>query len=188
MYRAVALAGIRAGIRLDDQVALRQLLGHLDLRMREGAVLLDGKDVSGLIRTPEVSSGASVVAASAVVRQDLVKLQRAIASGRDMVCEGRDQGTVVFPDSGCKFFLTADPEERFRRRLAELKERGENADEEALRKAQEERDQRDSSRELAPLKKADDSIEVNSTHLTLAQVVERMEREVRRRKGQSGDG
>jgi cytidylate kinase len=188
MYRAVALAVLRAGVRLDDQAALARLLAGLDLKMLDGRVILGGEDVSSQIRTPEVSVGSSVVAAIPAVRYRLVELQRQIAAGRNIVCEGRDQGTVVFPDAGCKFFLTADPEERFRRRLAELKARGQAVDESALRKSEEERDERDSNRELAPLKKADDAVEVNSTHLPLEQVVERMEREVRSRKGPSGNG
>jgi cytidylate kinase len=183
MYRAVALAGLRAGIRLDDQSALQTMLVGLQLEMREGHILLGGEDVSGLIRTPEVSAGASVVAASAVVRPRLVELQRLVARGRDMVCEGRDQGTVVFPDAGCKFFLTAQAEERLRRREAELKERGQVVDVSALRRGQEERDHRDASRELAPMKPADDAVILDSTGLTLEQVVERMEEEVRRRMG-----
>jgi cytidylate kinase len=186
MYRAVALAGLRAGINLDDQVALRGLVARLRLEMPPGRVLLDGEDVSGLIRTPEVSSGASVVAASAAVRPRLAALQRDIAAGRNMVCEGRDQGTVVFPNAGCKFFLTADPEERLRRRLAELRERGQIVDEDALRRDQQERDQRDANRELAPMRPADDAVQLDSTRFSLEQMVERMEQEVRRRLAGNG--
>jgi cytidylate kinase len=188
MFRAVALAGIRAGVSLVDQDALRDLVGRIRLEMHAGRVLLDGEDVSGLIRSPEVSAGASVVAASPAVRPRMAALQRQIASGRDMVCEGRDQGTVVFPDAGCKFFLTADPDERFRRRLAELRERGHAVDAEALRREQEERDRRDAGRELAPMRPADDAVILDSTALSLEQVVERMEQEVRRRREQESEG
>jgi cytidylate kinase len=181
MYRAVALAASRAHLRLDDPAALEGLLRRLVLQMRGGQVLLDGEDVSGLIRTPEVSQIASVVAASAVVRPHLVRLQREIASCRDMVCEGRDQGTVVFPDAGCKFFLTANDEERLRRRLAELRGRGHPVDEAALRREQQERDERDANRDCSPMKPAADAILLDSSNLTLEEVVERMEREVRRR-------
>jgi cytidylate kinase len=183
MYRAVALAALRAGLALDDQTGLSRLLSTLRLELSGGAVWLDGEDVSGLIRTPEVSAGSSVVAASAVVRPRLATLQRQVADGRNMVCEGRDQGTVVFPDAGCKFFLTADPEERLNRRLRELKARGQAVDSEALRRAQAERDARDSTRELAPLKPAEDAVQINSTNLALEEVVARMEAEVRRRLG-----
>jgi cytidylate kinase len=181
MFRAVALAGRRAGVRLDDEAGLRVLLASLRLEMPAGCVLLDGEDVSHLIRTPEISAGSSVVAASAVVRPRLAELQRQIAAGRNMVCEGRDQGTVVFPDAGCKFFLTADPDERFRRRLDELQQRGQQVHAEALRRQQQERDERDAHRELAPMRPADDAVLLDSTDQTLEQVVERMELEVRRR-------
>jgi cytidylate kinase len=102
-----------------------------------------------------------------------------------MVCEGRDQGTVVFPDAGCKFFLVADVEQRLLRRARELQARGQAIDLDALRRAQAERDQRDSSRDLAPLKQAEDAILVDSTDLTPEQVVERMEQEVRSRLGRA---
>ncbi len=170
-----------ARVRLDDEGELRTLLAGVRLEMPAGRVVLDGEDVTGMIRTPEVSSGASVVAASAVVRPRLAELQRRIAAGQNMVCEGRDQGTVVFPDAGCKFFLTADPEERFRRRLDELRLRGQAVDAESLRQQQQERDERDANRELAPMKPAHDAVLLDSTGRTLEQVVEMMEREVRRR-------
>jgi cytidylate kinase len=107
-------------------------------------------------------------------------MQRAIAQGRDMVCEGRDQGTVVFPDAACKFFLVADPVERARRRQAELQARGEQVSAEAVLLAQEERDRRDAARDLAPMVPALDAIVLDSTALTLEEVVGRMEQEVRR--------
>ncbi|MFO0844020.1 MAG: (d)CMP kinase [Gemmataceae bacterium] len=181
MYRAVALAATRAGVALDDHAALEALLVRVRLEMPAGRVVLDGEDVSGLIRTPEVSAGSSVVAASAAVRPRLAALQRRLAEGRDVVCEGRDQGTVVFPDAGCKFFLVADPEERLRRRARELEARGAAVDLDALRRDQAERDRRDAGRQLAPMRPADDAVLLDSTALTLEQVVGRMEQETRRR-------
>jgi cytidylate kinase len=182
MYRAVALAALRAGVGWTDDAGLKDLLAKITLQMPPGgAVLLDGEDVSGLIRTPKVSEGSSVVAASAVVRPYLAALQRQIAAGRDMVCEGRDQGTVVFPDAGCKFYLDADPDERLRRRVREMEGRGQSVDVEELRTIQAERDQRDAGRDLAPLRPAADAILLDSTALSLDQVVERMEQEVRQR-------
>lgn len=181
MFRAVALAAMRSGVALDDPAGLERVVRALRLEMRGGQMLLDGEDVSALIRTAEVSAGSSVVAASAVVRPRLAGLQREIATGRHMVCEGRDQGTVVFPDAGCKFYLTADPEERLHRRLRELEGRGGDVDVAALRQAQAERDQRDASRELAPLRPADDAVPIDSTALGVEEVVAVMEREVRRR-------
>src|SRR5262245_8009862 len=182
MYRAVALAALRAGVALDDRAGLAALVAPLRLEMPPGGrVVLDGEDVSGLIRTPEVSQGASRVAASAPVRLRLRELQRQIAQGRDMVCEGRDQGTEVFPDAGCKFFLEADPEERVRRRARQMAGRGEPVDLEALRKDQAERDRRDAERDLAPMRPAADAVILDSTALTLEEVVDRMEAEVQRR-------
>jgi cytidylate kinase len=181
MYRAVALAALRAGVHLDEQAGLEALVERIHLEMPPGQVLLDGEDVSSLIRTPEVSEGASVVAASAVVRPRLAALQRRIAQGRNMVCEGRDQGTVVFPDADCKFFLTADSEERLRRRLEELQARGQPVDESELRRQQQVRDERDANRELAPMRPAVGAIVLDSTTLTLDEVAQRMEEEVRKR-------
>jgi cytidylate kinase len=181
MFRAVALAALRARIAWDDHPALAELVQRIRLEMPPGRVLLDGEDVSALIRTPEVSAGSSVVAASPAVRPRLAQLQRQIAVGRNIVCEGRDQGTVVFPDADCKFFLVANSEERLRRRAGELAARGQAIDLDALRQAQAERDLRDSSRDLAPLRQAEDAVVLDSTNLTHEQVVDRMEQEVRRR-------
>jgi cytidylate kinase len=185
MYRAVALAVLRSGIDSGDESALADLLARLRLDMPPGRVVLDGADVTGLIRTPEVTAASSVLAVLPAVRRRLVELQRAIAANRDIVCEGRDQGTVVFPEAGCKFFLTADPEERLRRRQRELEGRGEVVDLDALRRAQQERDERDSGRAVAPLRPADDAVLLDSTGLSPEQVAERMEQEVRRRRAGS---
>src|SRR5438067_1380445 len=109
MYRAVALAALRAGLDLHDQAGLTRLLTTLTLDMPPGRVLLNGEDVTTAIRTGAVTAATSPVADSPAVRRHLVALQRAVAAGRDVVCEGRDQGTVVFPEAACKFFLKADP-------------------------------------------------------------------------------
>jgi cytidylate kinase len=180
MYRAVALAALRARLDLHDHAALARLVASLTLDMPPGRVLLGDEDVTATIRTPEVTAATSPVADSKPVRQHLVGLQRAIAAGRNMVCEGRDQGTVVFPDAACKFFLKADPVERARRRQREMEARGETADFDTVLRAQEERDRRDAARDLAPMVPAADAILLDSTQLTLAQVVDLMESEVRR--------
>ncbi|HEX5270667.1 MAG TPA: (d)CMP kinase [Gemmataceae bacterium] len=180
MYRAVALAALRAGLNLRDDAALGRLVGTLRIKLPPGRVLLDGEDVTAAIRTPEVTAATSPVADSKPVRQHLVGLQRAIAAGRDMVCEGRDQGTIVFPDAARKFFLKADPVERAIRRLGEMEARGESADLGSVLRAQEERDRRDAARDLAPMVPAADAILLDSTHLPLARVVDLMEGEVRR--------
>jgi cytidylate kinase len=181
MYRAVALAGLRASLDFRDEAALARLLADFRLEMPGGRVVVNGEDVSDQIRTPEVTAASSPVAQSAAVRRHLVGLQRALAAGRDIVCEGRDQGTVVFPDAACKFFLTAEPEERARRRQRQLTAQGKAVAWEEVLQAQEERDRRDSSRDLAPMVPAADAVILDNTGLTVDQVLERMEKEVRRR-------
>jgi cytidylate kinase len=180
MYRAVTLAALRAGIHLRDQEALTKLLVDFRLEMPADRVILNGEDVTGLIRTGEVTAASGPVADSPVVRRHLVELQRTIARGRNMVCEGRDQGTIVFPDAACKFFLEADPEERARRRQEEMAGRGETLSWEDVLRAQEKRDRRDAARDLAPMVPAADAVRLDSTAMTLEQVIDRMEREVRR--------
>jgi cytidylate kinase len=182
MFRAVAWFAQQRGIAWHDDLALEQLLGDFCLEMPPGGgIFLLGQNISQQIRTSEVSQGASVVAASPAVRPRLASMQRQIAQGGNIVCEGRDQGTVVFPDAGCKFFLTADPEERLRRRARELEQRGRPVDLDMLRREMIERDQRDAARALAPLRAAVDAIILDSTHQTAEEVLHQMETEVRRR-------
>jgi cytidylate kinase len=149
--------------------------------MLPGRVLLNGEDVSSEIRTVAVTQASGGIADNALVRRYLVQMQRQIAHGRNFVCEGRDQGTLVFPDAVCKFFLVADPLERARRRQRDLTARGENVEWEDLISAQELRDRRDASRDLAPMVPAADAISIDSTCLNIDQVVGQMESEVRRR-------
>jgi cytidylate kinase len=182
MYRAVALAALRAGVNLRDEPALAELVASLRLEMPPGArVLLDGEDVTVQIRTREVTAATGAVADSPAVRRRLAQMQRAIAEGRNVVCEGRDQGTIVFPDAECKFFLSADPVERARRRQAEMEARGERIELEQLLREQEIRDERDAARDLAPMKPAADAVLLDSTKQSMEQVVEAMIAEVRRR-------
>jgi CMP/dCMP kinase len=184
MYRAVTLAGLRAGIDLSNQEALTRLLKDFRLEMIGSRVVLNGADVTEPIRAAEVTRASGVVADSPVVREYLAGLQRALARGRDMVCEGRDQGTVVFPDAACKFFLVADPVERARRRKREMAARGEVLSMDEVLSAQLERDRHDERRRLAPMVPAADAILIDSTHFTLDQVVDRLEQEVRKRQAQ----
>jgi CMP/dCMP kinase len=178
-YRAVALAILRAGIHFGDEEHLQQLLDNLHIDMPPQRVLLNGEDITTAIRTPEVSALASKVAAIGSVREFLVGLQRTIAQGRNMICDGRDQGTVVFPDAARKFFFTADRVERAQRRLKELLANGGTATLQSVLTEQDERDQRDASRDHSPLRPAPDAIIIDSTHLTLEQVLDQMEREIR---------
>ncbi len=181
MYRAVTLAGLRAGIDLTNQAMLAKLLDNFRLEMTAGRVVVNGDDVTDAIRSPDVTAASGAVANSPVVRARLVDMQRALAAGRDIVCEGRDQGTVVFPDAACKFFLVADPAERARRRQQDLAARGDHVPLEDILRAQEERDRRDAARDIGPMKPAPDAILLDSTQLTLDEVVQRMEGIVRRK-------
>jgi cytidylate kinase len=186
MYRAVALAALRAGVNLREEPALAGLVASLRLEMPPGGrVLLDGEDVTEQIRTREVTAATGAVADSPAVRRRLAQMQRALAEGRNMVCEGRDQGTIIFPDATCKFFLSADPVERARRRQGEMEARGERVELEQLLREQEIRDQRDAARDLAPMKPAADAVLLDSTKLSMEQVVEAMIAEVRRRAASS---
>jgi cytidylate kinase len=180
MYRAVTLKALEQGVDRASEAALAMLLERTELRMPGGQVILDGKDVSAAIRRPEVTEASKAIADSPAVRSHLAKLQRELAQGRNIVCEGRDQGTIVFPKAECKFFLTADPAERARRRHHELLERGASISLDDVRHSQEARDQRDTRRTIAPMIPAPDAVLLDTTHLTLEQVLERMEQEVRR--------
>src|SRR5207237_3816253 len=120
MYRAVTLAGMDTGTDMRDPAAVRRLLATLTIELPPGRVLLNGADVTEAIRRDEVTRASAAAADSRVVREHLVALQRAVAAGRNMVCEGRDQGTIVFPDALCKFFLIADSANRPRRRQQEM--------------------------------------------------------------------
>jgi len=181
MYRAVTLAGLRAKLDLNNENALATLISGIKLEMPSGRVLLNGEDVTGLIRTREITAASGAIASSVAVRRRLVEMQRQIAAGSNVVCEGRDQGTLVFPDALCKFFLTADPGERARRRQGEMAKRGENLALEEVLAAQQVRDDRDATRDIAPMVAAADAVSLDTTHLTLEQVVERMEQLVRSR-------
>jgi cytidylate kinase len=176
IYRSVALAAREAGVAWDDELGLKKLLdGGLALEFDGERVILGGKDVSQTIRTPEISRGASVVSARAVVRQRLLGLQRDLgrraASGA--VLEGRDIGTVVFPDADVKFYLTASDEARARRRYDELREKGLAVDLSEVLADQRRRDKDDSERAIAPLKPAQDALLVDTTGKGLEEVVER---------------
>ena len=181
MYRAVALAFARRGIDLENTSAVEAEIPAIHLEMPPGCVLLNGEDVTTAIRSPESSQGASKVAVIPAVRLYLAAEQRRLAAGRDIVCEGRDQGTFVFPHAECKFFLTAEPRARAERRHHELIARGERIALEDVLKAQQERDARDAARDLAPMKPADDAIVLDTTHLAADEVIARLLSEVARR-------
>lgn len=178
MYRAVTLAAIRAEIDLSCEESLGSLAETVSVRLPPGMVLLGGEDVTGLIRTVEVTRASRYLADSPRVRAQLVRLQREFAAENAVVAEGRDQGTVVFPDAFRKFFLTATTSERARRRHAEFLARGESI---AIRDVERDlidRDERDAARAIAPMKPAADARIVDTTGLDLDAVVRLMERAV----------
>jgi cytidylate kinase len=183
MYRAVALESLTAGIDLDDEARVAEVARRLDIDALGPTVRANGRDVTAAIRAPEISGAASRVAANPHVREALVGLQRQAAAGRDIVTEGRDQGTVVFPHAECKFYLTADPHERARRRQGELESQGECVSFEALLAQILERDTRDKTRETAPLVAADDALHIDTSHMSPDEMVRCLETIVRRRMG-----
>jgi cytidylate kinase len=176
MYRAVALAALERGIDLDDGERLGELAWDLDIDFERDTIRLDGKPVEGRIRSPEVTIAASRVSVHPQVRQAMVKRQRELIASGNYVAEGRDIGTVVSPDSPLKVFLTADETERARRRAGDT---GEPVDE--VKRAIAERDRRDQERADSPLRRADGSIEIDTTDLTADQVVARIAAEAQER-------
>jgi len=187
LYRTVALSARRQGIATDDDPALAALVGRIRIFFKatvdENRVYLDGEDVSAEIRTPEISLLASAVSARPVVRAGLLGLQRRLALEAPVgaVLEGRDIGTVVFPDADLKFFLEASPDVRARRRYEELFQKGTESTLDAVLADQTQRDRNDASRAVAPLKPADDAVRVDSSGLPLSEVVQRLERVIRER-------
>lgn len=182
MYRSVAWAARRDGVDWNDPAAIVDVAGRIKIELVDDTVRVDGQDVTADIRTPEITSLTRYAADNPGVREHMVALQRQIGEGRDMVTEGRDQGTVVFPDAACKFFVTASPETRARRRWEELRARGSDITLEEVLSQQEQRDARDSRREVGPLKPAPDAVIVATDDLTIDEVVAKLEAEVARRR------
>lgn len=174
MYRAVALKLLRTGTDYKDPEALQAMLDGMDVDFSEGRTILDGEDVSGLIRTPEISALASPSSGVPAVRYKLTALQQAMGKRKSIVMDGRDIGTVVFPDADFKFFLTASADERARRRTEEMRAKGQEADFETIRADIIQRDYQDSHREFRPLKKAEGAVEIDSTDMSIESVVDTM--------------
>lgn len=178
MYRAMAWSVARAGLLPEDTPALRRLLGALDVRLDGERVLVDGRDVSGEIRTREISDLTSRLTRLAPVRERATPLQREMAAAGRVVLEGRDTGTVVCPEADVKFYLEASDAARARRRHAELAARGMEVALETVREEITLRDHQDTTRALAPLRKAPDAITVDTTNLDVEQVVDVMLRAI----------
>ena len=181
MYRAVTLAGREQGIDLADEKALAAVAERVQLALTNDRVIMDGSDVTSAIRTFEITALTRHAADNKGVRSRLTALQREFAQGRDIITEGRDQATIVFPDAEVKIYLTASERQRAKRRFEDLRRRGEAIDFDAVLKRQHRRDEEDMAREVGRLAKAPDSIEVDTDDLTPEEVVDRLESIVRER-------
>ena len=174
MYRAVTWAAMNRGVALTDSDKLLQLAGVIHIAFDGDRVLVDDQDVSDSIRMPDVTKNIFHVADHPGVRDLLVQLQRQIASTGNYVCEGRDQGTVAFPDAFCKIYLTASSQSRALRRVRQMEEAGDFIDFDPILRQQEIRDQQDLNREVGRLVKAEDAVEVHTDNQTLEEVVEEL--------------
>jgi len=184
LYRLLAFAASNHGVDLTNEELLKALAAHLDVQFlaaEEGQlqrIILEGDDVSNDIRNEHVGAGASQVAALPAVREALLQRQRAFREAPGLIADGRDMGTVVFPDAPLKIFLTASAEERARRRYLQLKAKGDDVSLSSLLDEIRARDERDTQRSVAPLKPAADAIQLDSTELSIEQVLERILSEV----------
>lgn len=188
LYRVLALAAHKHSVVLDNEKALEVLAEHLDVQFiaqenKWPKIVLEGEDVTETIRSEKIGNAASIIAAFPAVRAALLSRQRAFREPPGLVADGRDMGTVVFPDAQLKIFLLASTEERVLRRYNQLKEKGINVNLNDLIEALRERDRRDQERLVAPLRPAEDAICINTDHLTVEQVVEKILLEFRGKNG-----
>ena len=185
IYRTIALYVLRQGVAPQDAAGVEGLLPQIEIGMEytdQGQkMILNGEDVTGLIRTPEVSMATSTCSAIPAVRAFLLQLQRDLAEKNNVLMDGRDIGTVVLPHAQLKVFLTASPQERARRRVLQLEESGRKADYEAILRDIQQRDYQDSHRETAPLRPAEDSVLVDTSGVTFEESVRRLVELVRDR-------
>ena len=175
MYRCVAYATLKQGLAFEDEKAVSDLLKNMQIEMKpEGTIYLNGEDVTSSIRQNEVSMGASIVSKYQAVREFLVEKQREMAQGGGVILDGRDIGTVVLKDAELKIYQIASIECRALRRHKENLERGMASDLEAIKKEIAMRDEQDMNRQISPLKKADDAIEIDTSEMSLEEVVSRV--------------
>ena len=179
MYRALGLKILDMSVSMDDEDALRTLLGKTDIDFVDGNIILDGQVVSGLIRTPEVSMAASRCSAFPFIREKLVKAQQKMGESKSVIMDGRDIATAVFPNAKYKYFITASDEERAKRRYKELLEKGEDVTFEQVLKDIRQRDYNDMTRDASPLKKAEDAEEIDTTNMSIDDVVDYICRQVK---------
>ena len=175
MYRAVTWAALNQSVDILDPVAVAAVAANIQIQFEQERVLVDGQDVTQAIREPDVTKSVSEIADNPEVREHLVMLQREIAAEGNYVCEGRDQGTVVFPNAECKIYLTASSSERAQRRYDQLVANGKIASFEKILNEQEDRDRRDLMRPVGRLLKAEDAIELVSDAFTMDEIVERIQ-------------
>jgi cytidylate kinase len=174
MYRCIALKMLEEKVTLEDNKKIRDILDNIKIDLQGSKVFLNGRDVTKEIRTIEVSNFTSPVSAIGFIREKMVELQRELANGKNVIMEGRDIGTVVFPNAEVKIYLDATPEERARRRFEQNQKNGIESNYEQILKDIIERDTRDMSRENSPLKKADDAVWLDTTELTIDEVIEKI--------------
>ena len=172
MYRALTLKCLEKGIDVLDQESVIDQLSKSDISFENNVIYLDNRDVSDLIRSQKINQNVSDVAKIKEVRSKMVDVQRKLGTNKDVILDGRDVGTYIFPDTKYKFFLNASPEERGRRRYQEMVLKGENVVLEDIIEDVKRRDKIDSNREFAPLLKASDAIEIDSTSMSINQVVD----------------
>ncbi len=173
MFRCVTLKLLQEEIDLEEQEKIKDILEVINIELKEsGEVFLNGEDVTKKIRKDEVNNLVSPVSVIPIVREKLLALQRTIAEGKNVIMEGRDIGTTVFPNADIKIYLDATPEERAKRRMKQNQEKGMNSSYEEVLENIIDRDKRDSTREIAPLRKAEDAIYIDSTNLKIEEVVE----------------
>ena len=184
MYRALTWAALDARIDPADATSVIRLAQQLELRLVDGRVDVGGRDITREIREPQVTEHVSTIADHPGVRRRMVELQRRIAARGNFVCEGRDQGTVAFPNADVKFFLTASIARRSHRRWRELCDAGASASLEDIQRQQTERDRRDTARPVGGLRRAEDAIEIDTDQLEIDQVVENLEKIVRQRQAE----
>lgn len=185
LYRVLALAAQKHGVAFENEAALRVLAEHIDVQFTtiDSApphILLEGEDVTSTVRTEKMGNAASKIAALPEVRAALLNRQRAFREFPGLVADGRDMGTVVFPEADIKIFLTASPEERAKRRFNQLKEKSINVNLSDLVEELHQRDKRDQERAVSPLRPAEDAICIDTDHLTAEEVVERILQETRK--------
>lgn len=179
MYRAVGYKASNRGVSPEDREAVKHLMDDTDIDFADGDIILDGEIINDKIRTPEISKAASLYSAIPEVREKLVEIQRKMGMRKSVIMDGRDIGTNVFRDAEYKIFLTASAKERAERRFEELTAKGQKVDFNEVLRDIEKRDHDDMTRALNPLRKAEDAVEIDTTGLSIDEVIERVLKEIK---------